>query len=71
MQRDMIAEIRRDRNETRDLLLTMLSARDDRQQIIALQRQGVHVAEEVMAAGQEVCTPFLQHYIFDLTSSPC
>ncbi len=58
MQRDMIAEIRRDRNETRDLLLAMLSTRDDRQQIIALQQQGEHVAEEVMAAGQEVQASF-------------
>lgn len=61
-QRDMIAEMRRDRSETRDLLLAMLSARDDRQQIIALQLQGEHVAEEVMAAGQEVRTTSLQAF---------
>ena len=54
MQRDMVAEMRSNSAETRDLLLAILSIQSERQQVVNLQRQGQHIAEQVMAAGQEV-----------------
>jgi hypothetical protein len=53
-QRDMLTEMRRDSAEKKELLLAILSMQSERQQVVALQRQGEHVAEEFMAAGQQV-----------------
>ena len=50
----MMAEMRSNSAETRDLLLAILSTQSERQQVVNLQRQGEHIAEQVMAAGQEV-----------------
>jgi len=50
----MVAEMRSNSAETRDLLLAILSIQSERQQVVNLQRQGQHIAEQVMAAGQEV-----------------
>jgi hypothetical protein len=52
----MIQEMRSNSAETRDLLLTILSIQSERQQVVDMQRQGQHIAEQVMAAGQEVVT---------------
>lgn len=49
-----MAEMRSNSAETRDLLLAILSIQSERQQVVNLQRQGQHIAEQVMAAGQEV-----------------
>ena len=49
-----MAEMRRDSAEKKELLLAILSMQSERQQVVALQRQGEHVAEELMAAGQQV-----------------
>jgi hypothetical protein len=54
MQRGIMAEVRSNSAETRDLLLAILSIQSERQQVVDLQRQGQHIAEQVMAAGQEV-----------------
>ncbi len=53
-QRDILMEMRRDSAEKKELLLAILSMQSERQQVVALQRQGEHVAEELMAAGQQV-----------------
>src|SRR5258708_27054374 len=69
MQRDMVAEMRSNSAETRDLLLAILSSQSERQQVVDMQRQGQHIAEQVMAAGQEVVhLVFLSEYISDLRS---
>ena len=52
--------------ELRDLLHQVLSRRSETEQIIELQSAGQHVAEQFMAAGQEVCPrfcfdPYFQH----------
>jgi hypothetical protein len=57
MQRDMMADMRSNNSETRDLLLAILSTQSERQQVVDMQREGQHIAEQVMAAGQEVVYP--------------
>jgi len=62
----MMAEMRGNSAETRDLLLAILSIQSERQQVVDLQKQGQHIAEQVMAAGQEVVhLNYLSEYISD------
>jgi len=52
-QRDMLAKMRSDSAEVRELLLRVLTVPSERDQIISLQNQGQHAAEQIMAAGQQ------------------
>jgi len=56
-QRDMLARMRSDSAEIRELLLNALSVPSERRQIVDMQTSGQHVAEEFMAAGQQVRGP--------------
>ena len=71
MQRDMMAEMRGNSAEARDLLLAILSIQSERQQVVDMQKQGQHIAEQVMAAGQEVIylnsLSLAEYYISDLS----
>lgn len=49
-----MAEMRSNSTETRDLLLAILGNQSERKQVADLHKQGQHIAEKVMAAGQEV-----------------
>jgi len=53
----MLARMRSDSAEIRELLLNALSVPSERRQIVDMQTSGQHVAEEFMAAGQQVRGP--------------
>lgn len=52
-----MAEMRSNSADTRDLLLSILNIQSERQQLVDMQKNGQHIAEQVMAAGQEVIYP--------------
>lgn len=54
----MAESLRSNTEELRELLLRALSARSEAPQIVELQHAGLQVAEQIMAAGQEVGCSF-------------